>query len=61
MSGEIRMATVYRKTILPLTNMAAIRWLKISEALAELGFHVDMIADTGNGNRPLVLGRGCAT
>ena len=55
------MATVYRKTILPLTNMAAIRWLKISEALAELGFHVDMIADTGNGNRPLVLGRGCAT
>jgi len=29
--------------------MATIRWLKISEALTELGFHVDMIANTGNG------------
>jgi hypothetical protein len=32
--------------------MAAIRWFRISEALAELGFHVDMIADTGNGIVP---------
>ena len=49
MSGQIRIATVYSKTLLPATNMATIRWLKISEALAELGFHVDMIANTGNG------------
>jgi hypothetical protein len=32
--------------------MAAIRWLKISEALAEIGFHVDMIFNTGNGIVP---------
>ena len=49
MSGQIRIATVYSKTLLPATNMATIRWLKISEALTELGFHVDMIANTGNG------------
>ena len=38
MRGQIRIATVYSKKCLPFTNMATIRWLKISEALADLGF-----------------------
>ena len=49
MSKPIRIATVYSKKSLPLTNMAMIRWLKISEAFADLGFRVDMIFNTGNG------------
>jgi hypothetical protein len=32
--------------------MAMIRWLKMSEALADLGFPVDMIVNTGNGIVP---------
>jgi len=47
--NRIRIATVYSKKRLPLTDMAAIRWAKISEALAGLGFQVDMILNTGNG------------
>jgi hypothetical protein len=49
MRGQIRIATVYSKKCLPFTNMATIRWLKISEALADLGFQVDMIFNTGHG------------
>jgi glycosyltransferase involved in cell wall biosynthesis len=50
--NRIRIATVYSNKRLPLTDMAAIRWAKISEALADRGFQVDIILNTGNGIVP---------
>ena len=50
--NRIRIATVYSNKRLPLTDMATIRWAKISEALADLGFQVDIILNTGNGIVP---------
>jgi Glycosyl transferases group 1 len=49
MTRPITIATVYqpcRPGELPLLDMAAIRWLRISQHLARLKFRVDVIADT---------------
>jgi hypothetical protein len=45
---EIRIATVYRRTPVSPSNMHAmdtIRWLRVSEGLADRGFSVDMIVE----------------
>jgi hypothetical protein len=51
-SATVRIATVYLTRPLagfPAYDMAAIRWLRISESLARLGFAVDMIVNHGHG------------
>ena len=45
---EVRIATVYRRAPVCPTNMHAmdtIRWLRVSERLADRGFSVDMVVD----------------
>ena len=52
MKKSIRIATVYRKDFLDdfyPSDMSLIRWLKISEALADKGFKVDMIINATSG------------
>ena len=47
----IRIATVYRRNLDETTpsEMSLIRWLRISEALASLGYEVDVIVNTKRG------------
>jgi len=49
MRKGIRIATLYKRDLLdaatPCCTMATTRWLRISEALARVGFEVDLIAD----------------
>ena len=56
-SRRIRIATLYRKDLFtddtPCCTMASVRWLRISEALACLGYDVDMISD---GPDPVAVG-----
>ncbi len=45
---ELRIATVYRRVPVPPAGMHAmdtIRWLRVSEGLADRGFSVDMVVD----------------
>ena len=52
MNKSIRIATLYRKEFFDNffpADMSLIRWLKISEALAEIGFKVDMIVNAESG------------
>lgn len=52
MKKAIRIATLYRKEFFENffpADMSLIRWLKISEALAETGFKVDMIVNAESG------------
>ena len=49
---EVRIATVYRRHHrgpFSATDMSNVRWLRISEALARLGYRVDMIVDVQGG------------
>jgi glycosyltransferase involved in cell wall biosynthesis len=51
MKKPITIATLYRRGPLgdlPLLNMAFVRWLRISQHLARLGFDVDVIATTSS-------------
>jgi hypothetical protein len=46
---DVRIATVYKRTPVSraeIDAMSTIRWLRISEGLADLGFSVDMIVET---------------
>jgi hypothetical protein len=52
---DVRIATVYKPTPLGRSEIHAmdtIRWLRVSESLAELGFSVDMIVQTGDALGP---------
>jgi len=52
MKKSIRIATVYRKDLLDNffpSDMSLVRWLKISESLADIGFNVDMIVNAKSG------------
>jgi hypothetical protein len=52
MNNPIRIATVYKKDLFEQfvpSDMSLIRWLKISEALADKGFKVDMIVNAKSG------------
>jgi hypothetical protein len=52
MKKTIRIATVYRKDFLDdffPSDMSMIRWLRISESLANMGFKVDMIVNAKSG------------
>ena len=48
---DVRIATVYRRTPMRRSDVRAmdsLRWLRISEGLADIGFSVDMIVDTSD-------------
>lgn len=48
---EIRIAVVYRRTpVGELRAMDTIRWVRVAEGLADLGFSVDLIADRLDGS-----------
>jgi len=52
MRRDVRIATVYKRTPLEQSTLHAmdtVRWLKISESLAGLGYSVDMIVNTKAG------------
>jgi hypothetical protein len=50
---QVRIATVYKREVLGRTDFNAmdfVRWLRVSEALATLGYAVDMIANADPGS-----------